>query len=1138
MKAQISGSRWAATVSVLALMLAGEASAQTTDRRGAEQTDPNQPAQGDNVQSAGQSGLKKPLSNSTSIEAQAQTDQSPVTPADVATPEADAGQDVVVTGIRQSLANAQSLKRNADTVVDAITAEDIGALPDRSVNEALQRVPGVAITRFAASNDSQHFSVQGSGVVIRGLSYVRGEFNGRDAFAVGGGREIGFNDIPTEIVGSVEVFKNLTADLIEGGISGSVNINTRKPFDSSKDLLFLSGSINGGDLEGKSAPSVVGLVSKTWDTSGGSRFGVLASGTYSRIRSRADSVFLSSYLPRYNDDKNGNGVQDAGEGRTLNAGTAYQSTVFDTFPVPAGRDFVYAPLGGGSRTQDFDRRRLGFSGALQFENADRTFLATAQFVRTESTEEWLEHTVEPNVYYGDVSTVFPIGAATYDDDGVFTSGTLGKTTGLIQGNRPNGGGYGPLAQFAPNGIFTTQSNRHFYSKSITQDQSLNIKWEPIDRLHLNFDGQYVKSKLNADDDILDTGTFSQVAIDTRGKVPSIQFVTPSSATDANGALIGGQQNTAAYFANPNSIYFRDAFNNLARNDGDEWAFRADASYDFSDGGFLRQLRVGGRYSDRQQTVRSNDYSNWGNVSETWASAGPVSFANLQPGDGQFYNFENFFRGQAVTPPGTTFVPDSVLNDHDALMELLRRASAAGGGSYTPVEDRTLDGSASPKNAAGQTFPNANLIDGYFRPNEIYKNREKTWAAYARIDFGTDDIGGGIGLSGNVGIRYVRTRDDSVGSITYPNASSIFTPVTEPGFGSSLSEYCRFQLSRPNGQGTIPAICTISAAQQANVLAFSNGASSPDTAVQKYDDWLPSLNLKLQVSPTLLFRVAASKALSRPNFGDLRNYIGATPSGGNTAGSFGFQASARNPFLTPVRAKQVDVTAEWYFAKVGSLTGALFYKDLSNIILDNFGYIRTLSNGGQTFDVAVNGPANVSGNSNIKGAEVAYQQTFDFLPGPLQGLGTQLTYTYVKAGKIPNSVPANGPADGSRPPQDITGLYSNLPLQGLSTHNFNASVFYDFAGIYARVAYSWRSKYLLTNRDCCFPFLPVMATASGQMDGSLFYTVNPHFKIGVEAQNLLDTTTKTRFLLNGDGLTAPRSFFKSDRQYTLSVRLTL
>src|SRR5438105_2793878 len=86
--------------------------------------------------------------------------------------------EIIVTGIRQSLASAQQIKKKSDTIVDAITANDIGALPDRSVTEALQRVPGVSINRFGAPNDPDHFSVEGSGVIIRGLTFVRSEFNG------------------------------------------------------------------------------------------------------------------------------------------------------------------------------------------------------------------------------------------------------------------------------------------------------------------------------------------------------------------------------------------------------------------------------------------------------------------------------------------------------------------------------------------------------------------------------------------------------------------------------------------------------------------------------------------------------------------------------------------------------------------------------------------------------------------------------------------------------------------------------------------------------------------------------------------------------------------------------------------------
>ena len=76
--------------------------------------------------------------------------------------------EVVVTGIRHSLQSAQQIKLHADVMVDSVTAADISSLPDRSVTEALQRVPGVAIDRFAAGRDPDHFSVEGNGVVVRG----------------------------------------------------------------------------------------------------------------------------------------------------------------------------------------------------------------------------------------------------------------------------------------------------------------------------------------------------------------------------------------------------------------------------------------------------------------------------------------------------------------------------------------------------------------------------------------------------------------------------------------------------------------------------------------------------------------------------------------------------------------------------------------------------------------------------------------------------------------------------------------------------------------------------------------------------------------------------------------------------------
>ena len=117
--------------------------------------------------------------------------------------EAEESGDIVVTGQRQALATASRLKRDADTVVDSITATDIGAFPDKSVAEALQRVPGVTVIRSAARDDVMHYSAEPSGVVIRGLQQVRSEFNGRDSFSATSGYGLSWSDVSPELMAGV-----------------------------------------------------------------------------------------------------------------------------------------------------------------------------------------------------------------------------------------------------------------------------------------------------------------------------------------------------------------------------------------------------------------------------------------------------------------------------------------------------------------------------------------------------------------------------------------------------------------------------------------------------------------------------------------------------------------------------------------------------------------------------------------------------------------------------------------------------------------------------------------------------------------------------------------------------------------------
>ena len=116
------------------------------------------------------------------------------------------------------------------------------------------------------------------------------------------------------------------------------------------------------------------------------------------------------------------------------------------------------------------------------------------------------------------------------------------------------------------------------------------------------------------------------------------------------------------------------------------------------------------------------------------------------------------------------------------------------------------------------------------------------------------------------------------------------------------------------------------------------------------------------------------------------------------------------------------------------------------------------------------------------------------------------------------------------------LCTRAPLAGLSKHTVNAAVFYEKGPISMRAAYNWRSRYLLSIRDEIAPFLPIFADSYGQLDGSIIYSVNDKFKIGIQAVNLLDSITKTESVINAEGQRAPRSYFRNDRRFSITTRM--
>ena len=235
-------------------------------------------------------------------------------------------EEFVVTGVRASLMNAQEIKQNNVQFVDSIVAQDIGKLPDNTVAEALQRVPGIQVA---------HAAGEVSSVVIRGLPNFETTVDGHEIFT-GTGRGVALQDLPAELVSAVDVYKSNAPDQIEGGIAGLIDIRLRRPLDFKG--FKLAGGVRGiyGDNAGKN--SYVGnfLVSNRWKTDNGGEFGALIAASYQRYRVEDQITFNFLYEPT-------------------------DST------VTPGQTKIQLPLTDGSQVTPNDRRRQAFNIALQWK---------------------------------------------------------------------------------------------------------------------------------------------------------------------------------------------------------------------------------------------------------------------------------------------------------------------------------------------------------------------------------------------------------------------------------------------------------------------------------------------------------------------------------------------------------------------------------------------------------------------------------------------------------------------------------------------------------------------------------------------------------------------------------------------------
>lgn len=853
---------------------------------------------------------------------------------------------VTVTSYRASVEKALDVKRGELGMVDAIVAEDVGKFPDLNLAESLQRIPGVVITRDAG---------EGRNITVRGLGpdFTRVRINGMEGLTTVGssdqsggtnrGRGFDFNVFAADLFSSMIVHKTASADMEEGSLGATVDLNTARPFDYDGFTMAASTQASYGSMSGKTDPRVSGLIANTW-----------ADGTFGGLLSVAYS------------EKN-TLEEGSGSGRWANGPSNGGFDPSSPFAEALSKD-VYTPRFPRYTQMLHDQKRLGVTGSLQWKpDADTLFTLDALYSKIDAKRD--EHYIEAISFSRNV-TKLPDG-----------SSVVGKPETIVKDGYidPSSGGllYGSF-----DNVDVRAENRH-------------DEWSTV----------FKQVALSGQHDFSD-----DFKIDGKIGTSSSKHDNPVQAT-----IMMDKLNVDGY-----SYDYR----------GNKWAPTLDYGINPTDpsGWNLSTIRM------RQSAVNNEFHTgelnfNW-RVSSRFALRGGVLAKN--------YGFESHetrrTANEAIVPnfaDGTTVVPTNLVDQVG-----LKGVSGSPGKWVVP----NFNGLANNFDIySGQgTF----ALSPYAASERSVTEKDR--GAWLMGEFNLDV--GSIPVSGNLGVRYVKTNQSSHG------------------------------------------------------VAVINGVNTAVEAKRSYDDTLPSLNLVAELSPDLLLRMGAAKVMARPGLGSLTPGVTVSVSGGARTVNGG------NPNLDPIRGTTYDLAAEWYFQESSLLSLGLFYKNIDSFA-QNTREIRPFNTSGlpdsvaidlgasPTDDFAFSVPINTPGGS-LKGLEANYVQSFTFLPSWLSNFGTQLNYTFVDS-KIQYMTSSGGNS-------------LKTDLTGLSRRSWSATLFYEGGRFSGRVSATNRDNYLIQVPGSEQGFTEDVHGQSGStyVDASLRYKLNDKMEVSLEGSNLTNEPSQT------------------------------
>jgi iron complex outermembrane recepter protein len=510
---------------------------------------------------------------------------------------------IEVSGIRGSLNKALNIKRQSMNMVDAIVAEDIGKFPDNNVVEALQRVSGVQVTDRGAGEVST--------VSIRGLTDVTTTVNGRTIFTASG-RSVALADIPASLLSGVDVYKSRSADLIESGIAGQIDIHTQRPFDFEGSKVVLAARGIYQELADKVDPNVSALLSNRWELDGNGEFGALLSVSLAKTNYKDQSVTPGAVVPFFTDVVPDGFVPYQALPSELNGETIWNRGTEAGLPFAAGstlsiggQDYPYVLSRDAIFASDFTgkRERPAVNLSLQWapnDTSEYMFEAFYNGYRNESFNSLMFTFVD---WWGSLGPNPSAGIELYDGTNMVKSRTVNDAYGFNSGD-----------------LVVGQTDSYVYA--------LGGKWDLSDNLQVESEVVYQTSEYDETFFAMRTERVApgvSVDFNNKGGLPALAFLDNPN-TDVNEADL-----TETPLWNVAQLY-----DNGGYRKGDAVTFTVDGTY-FADLGWIKNFKFGLRYDDRaaEEGSRSQD----GFLGQSLSSFDP----------GLAYTTTNFFDGRADIP---------------------------------------------------------------------------------------------------------------------------------------------------------------------------------------------------------------------------------------------------------------------------------------------------------------------------------------------------------------------------------------------------------------------------------------------------------------------------------------------------------